>query len=81
MPDQFRIFERHLKKRGRLWRWRLCTTGGTVVMHGTETSRIAAKYKADRALFLLLLCAPYQSTRPSDRRGSGDDRFGRSRSH
>jgi hypothetical protein len=36
---------------------------GQVVMHGTESSRPAAKYKADRALFLMLLCAPYQSTR------------------
>ena len=43
-------------------------------MHGTESSRTAAKYKADRALFLMLLCAPYQSTRLSDRDGSGYNR-------
>ena len=80
MPDQFPVFERLLKKRGRVWRWCLCTTEGKVVMHGTESSRTAAKYKADRALFLMLLCAPYQSTRLSDRHGSGYNRSGRSRS-
>jgi hypothetical protein len=51
MPDQFPVFERLLKKRGRVWRWCLCTTEGKVVMHGTESNRTAAKYKADRALF------------------------------
>ena len=34
-------------------------------MDGSESSRAAAKYKADRALFLLLLSAPYQSIRLS----------------
>ena len=32
-------------------------------MHGSESSRPAAAYQADRALFLLLLSAPYQSLR------------------
>jgi len=31
------------------------------VMQGSEGSRPAAKYKAARALFLLLLSAPYRS--------------------
>jgi hypothetical protein len=30
-------------------------------MRGSESSRPAAKYKADRALFLLLMSAPYRS--------------------
>jgi hypothetical protein len=30
-------------------------------MQGSESSRPAANYKADRALFLLLLSAPYRS--------------------
>jgi hypothetical protein len=30
-------------------------------MQGSEASRPAAKYKAHRALFLLLLSAPYRS--------------------
>jgi len=61
MPDRFPIFEVVLNKRGRKWRWRVCTTEGTVVMQGSESDRRAGKYQADRALFLLLLTAPYQS--------------------
>jgi hypothetical protein len=59
--DQFPVFEVALKKRGRTWRWCVCTTEGAVVMKGSEINRPAAKYKADRALFLLLLSAPYRS--------------------
>jgi hypothetical protein len=33
-------------------------------MQGSERSRPAAKYKADRALFLLLLSAPYVAGHP-----------------
>jgi hypothetical protein len=80
MPDQFPVFEPLLKKRGRVWRWFVCTTEGQVVMYGTESRRPAAKYKADRALFLMLLSAPYHSTRLSDRDGTGYNRSGRSRS-
>jgi len=58
----------------------VCTTEGQVVMHGTESRRPVAKYKADRALFLMLLCAPYQSTRLSDRGSTRNNRSGRSRS-
>jgi hypothetical protein len=74
MPDEFPVFELLLKKRGRVWRWCLCTTEGQVVMLGSEGSRPAAKYQADRALFLMLLCAPYQSARLSDRDGTGCNR-------
>jgi hypothetical protein len=35
-------------------------------MQGSESSRPAANYKADRALFLLLLSAPYRSIRLSN---------------
>jgi len=76
MPNQLPVFELLLKKRGRLWRWYVCTTEGQVVMHGKENSRPAAKYKADRALFLMLLCAPYQSPRLSDPDGTGYNRSG-----
>lgn len=65
MPGQFPVFEMGLKKRGRTWRWWVCTTEGDVVMQGSESSRAAAKYRADRALFLLLLSAPYRSIRLS----------------
>jgi hypothetical protein len=56
------------------------TTKGQVIMQGTERNRSAAKYKADRALFLMLLCAPYRSSRRSDRDGTGYNGSGRSRS-
>jgi hypothetical protein len=59
--DQFAVFELALRKRGRTWLWRVCTTEGAVVMQGSKSSRPAAKYQADRALFLLLLSAPYRS--------------------
>jgi hypothetical protein len=63
--DQFPVFELVLKKRGRIWRWSVCTSERAVVMEGSESNRPAAKYKAARALFLLLLSAPYQSIRMS----------------
>ena len=59
--DQLAVFEVVLKKRGRKWRWCLCTTEGEIVMQGSERSRPSAKYKAHSALFLLLLSAPYRS--------------------
>jgi hypothetical protein len=67
MPDQFLVFEKVLKKRRRTWRWRVCTPEGDVVMDGSERSRAAARYQADKALFLLLLTAPYQSIRRAAR--------------
>jgi len=65
ISDQFPVFEVVLKKRGRTWHWCVCRTEGDVVMQGSGGSRPAAKYKADRALFLLLLAAPYRSIRLS----------------
>ena len=65
MPDRFPTFEVILKKRGRKWRWYICTTEGMVIMQGSEGNRTAAKYQADRALFLLLLTAPYRLRRLS----------------
>jgi hypothetical protein len=66
MPYQFPVFEVALKKSGRkTWRWCICTTEGRVVMRGSESSRPAAKYYADRALFLLLLSARHQSIQDS----------------
>jgi hypothetical protein len=80
MPDQFPVFEVNVKKRGRTWRWCVCTTEGQVVMQGSARRRPAAKYKADRALFLLLLWAPYRSTRLSNPGGTGYDYSGRTSS-
>jgi hypothetical protein len=61
--DQFQIFEVILKKRRRKWLWSVSATDGDAVIVGSESSRPAAKYNANRALFLLLLSAPYRSIR------------------
>ena len=52
------MFEVVLRKRGRTrWQWRVCDRAGKVIMEGFEDSRPAAKYRGERALFLLLLTA------------------------
>ncbi|WP_245003960.1 hypothetical protein [Bradyrhizobium liaoningense] len=59
---EFPIFEVTLApRRRRKWNWSVCTVQGAVVMQGRESSRPAAKYQAERALFMLLLTAPYRS--------------------
>lgn len=55
MPDQLPLFEVHLRQRRRSCRWYVCTIDGQIVMHGAEGHRTAARYQANRALFLLLL--------------------------
>ncbi|TWA93881.1 hypothetical protein FBZ96_109332 [Bradyrhizobium stylosanthis] len=59
---EFPIFEMSLarQRRGK-WTWSVSIVQGTVVMRGRESSRPAAKYRAERALFMLLLTAPYRS--------------------
>jgi hypothetical protein len=75
------VFEALLKKRGRLWRWSVCTLEGRVVMQGAESRRTYARYKANRALFLMLLCAPYSHVQLSNGdRKAGCHSDGRSRS-
>lgn len=61
MQDQFQIFEAFLEKRRRgAWRWSVCSAEGEVIMQGSDVSRPAARYHANRALLQLLLSAPYQ---------------------
>jgi hypothetical protein len=68
MPSRFPTFEIVVKKgRRTTWRWCICTSEGVVVMRGSETTRPAARYKAERALFLLLLSAPYHLPTPTGR--------------
>jgi hypothetical protein len=78
--DQFPLFEVVVKKRSRRWRWRVCTAAGDVLMQGFESVRPAAKYKAERALFLLLLSAPYRSIPLDNPESAGSSRSGRNRS-
>ena len=72
------LFEAVLKKRGRLWKWSVCTAEGRVVMQGAHSRRTSARYKANRALFLLLLCAPYSHGQPNGDSRTGSHSGGRS---
>jgi hypothetical protein len=55
--DRFVAFDIVLKQRGRgRWKWSVCRTDGQALMCGSECSRVGARYKAERALFILL-CA------------------------
>jgi len=55
--NRFAAFDIVMKRRGRSrWKWSVRTTDGHAVMCGSECSRGGARYKAQRALFLLL-CA------------------------
>lgn len=50
------MFEVVLRRRGRTrWQWQVCDRAGRVIMQGFEDSRPAARYRGERALFLLLL--------------------------
>jgi hypothetical protein len=42
------------------WEWRVCDRLGTTIMNGFESSRRAAKYRGDRALFALLASGWHQ---------------------
>jgi hypothetical protein len=80
MSDQFQIFEVFLERRRRgAWRWSVCSTEGKVIMQGSDNSRPAARYNANRALLLLLLTAPYRSNRHRISDGSGYAFLGRQR--
>ncbi|AMA59431.1 hypothetical protein BCCGELA001_26280 [Bradyrhizobium sp. CCGE-LA001] len=53
--DCYAEYDILLKPRGRgRWKWAVSSSTGEVVMSGSECSRAAARYKAERALFLLL---------------------------
>jgi hypothetical protein len=50
------MFEVVLSRRGRTrWDWRVNDSTGKAIMRGWENSRPAAKYRGERALFLLLM--------------------------
>lgn len=61
MSDRFPIFEIVLERRRRRWVWAVRTNVGMLVITGSRSSRSAARYEAHRALFLMLLSAPYRS--------------------
>jgi hypothetical protein len=59
--DKFSLFDSAVIRRGRLWRWAISDQSGNLAMVGAERSKTEARYKATRALFQLLLTAPYRS--------------------
>jgi hypothetical protein len=48
------MMEVTVTKRRRSWEWRVLAQNGTLLMHGRERSRPAARYQGYRGLFLLL---------------------------
>jgi hypothetical protein len=54
-PADAQTFEFFVTQRSRRWKWRVCDSARNVLMEGRENSRPAARYRAERALFLLLL--------------------------
>ena len=49
------MYEMNLNRKWGWWEWRVSDRSGKVAMFGREFSRPAARYKAARALFELLL--------------------------
>jgi hypothetical protein len=49
------MYEMNLNRKWGWWEWRVSDRSGKVAMFGREFSRPAARYKAARALFGLLL--------------------------
>jgi hypothetical protein len=70
--ERFCAFEMLLAKRGCRCKWSVSTLAGEAVMYGFETRRAEARYKAQRAFFLLLCasasaCSPAASSRTEAR--------------
>lgn len=49
------------------WEWRVCDRYGTTIIGGFERTRPAAKYRGNRALFLVLSIGWRQFPRSGDR--------------
>ena len=50
------------------WEWRVCDLAGTTIMWGWEKTREAARYRGNRALFLLLAIGSQTANGSSQRR-------------
>jgi hypothetical protein len=66
MQHQFLIYTKLVKRRGRGWKWSVCTIEGQIVMLGIEASLIAANYRANRALFLMLIGPACRANRKNE---------------
>lgn len=70
--DKFVSYDILVKHRSRnRWRWRVCDSEGNSLMCGSECTRGAARYKAERALFLLLHVAASNLCNAQSSRFSG----------
>jgi hypothetical protein len=49
------MFDMIINRKRVWWEWAVCDAAGTPIIFGRELSRPAARYKAARALFQLLL--------------------------
>ena len=58
--DEFAFFECKITKRSRVWRWSVSDQSAILIMTGVERTNAEAQYKAARAIFQLLLTAPYR---------------------
>src|SRR5215472_7469112 len=48
------VFDVRIVPQRRRWKWQVCNQFGSVLLHGWETSRPAARYRGYSALLLLL---------------------------
>jgi len=51
LPDMMEVT---VAKRRRSWEWRVHDHSGTLLMHGRERTRPAARYQGNRSLFMQL---------------------------
>ena len=51
------VYDYVINPRGRRWEYRVVDYAGQIVEFGSERSRLAARYRAERALFAALLRA------------------------
>jgi hypothetical protein len=52
------MFDLRIVRRGRRWKWQVIDLGGRILVGGWGASQLVARYKAYRALFLLLQATP-----------------------
>jgi len=65
--DRYPGYDIVLRPRGRgRWKWAVRGPEGGVVMTGSECSRAGARYKAERALFMLLCASASRATSARD---------------
>ena len=62
--DDLPVFDLQIRKAARSWEWSVHGPSGDAMMRGRQTRRVAARYEAARALFLMLLSAQLRPRKP-----------------